>query len=224
MPLCSKCSTEKPKDAFAVSRKNSSGIESRCRDCKNAAGKANYEANKERLQVVRAEWWKRNAKALKEERSAYRLAHPELYAVASKKWRTGNPDKVRESARSYRLKYPEKNREYSRQNRINNPDTAKVCLANWRTGGGTLTVEQWRWLIGQCGHECPRCHIQESQIKTIYPGRSDGGFEVDHVVPVCLGGKSEVLNIQPLCPACNNCKRKKAIDFRPEHLRKAIAA
>lgn len=36
-----------------------------------------------------------------------------------------------------------------------------------------------------------------------------GGYDVDHVVPLFLGGSNDRLNIQLLCQSCNNRKGKK---------------
>ena len=37
---------------------------------------------------------------------------------------------------------------------------------------------------------------------------------VDHIVPVSLGGKNTIDNLQPLCLTCNSKKHNKIIDYR----------
>lgn len=52
-------------------------------------------------------------------------------------------------------------------------------------------------------------------------------IELDHVIPVSLGGSNDVDNLQPLCRSCNSKKADRYIDFRgdqaagPEVLRTA---
>ena len=39
-------------------------------------------------------------------------------------------------------------------------------------------------------------------------------LSLDHIKPVCKGGKNNVDNLQPLCKNCNSKKGKKIIDYR----------
>jgi 5-methylcytosine-specific restriction endonuclease McrA len=40
--------------------------------------------------------------------------------------------------------------------------------------------------------------------------------EMEHVVPLSAGETNDIRNIQPLCPRCNQKKRTKTIDYRPD--------
>lgn len=37
---------------------------------------------------------------------------------------------------------------------------------------------------------------------------------LDHIKPICIGGKNTIENLQPLCKNCNSKKGKKIIDYR----------
>ena len=55
-------------------------------------------------------------------------------------------------------------------------------------------------VVRRAGHRCEYCRLaQESQVAT---------FPVDHVVPVSLGGLSELINLALACPRCNARKWK----------------
>ena len=43
---------------------------------------------------------------------------------------------------------------------------------------------------------------------------SDKSIEIDHVVPVALGGENDISNYQPLCRSCNAKKGATIIDYR----------
>lgn len=87
---------------------------------------------------------------------------------------------------------------------------------------GEITTEQWREILNDFGWCCARCGAHASQIEAIYPGRMVL-LEVDHVIPVSRGGANNTSNLQPLCQKCNNWKRARVMDFRPEEIKAKYA-
>ena len=56
-----------------------------------------------------------------------------------------------------------------------------------------FTAEVKRAVIAVAGHRCARC-------------RTETALEVDHIVPVALGGTNEVMNAMTLCRTCHRAK------------------
>lgn len=52
------------------------------------------------------------------------------------------------------------------------------------------------------GYKCLRCGKRS-------------GLRLDHIVPVSKGGKTELDNMQLLCPGCGDIKGNQIIDYRP---------
>ncbi len=72
-----------------------------------------------------------------------------------------------------------------------------------RRGGrprGTLTVVQWIAIRAAWGERCAYCTGKPKSLT------------IEHVRPICLGGKTEFGNIVPSCGRCN--KRKGTLDAR----------
>jgi 5-methylcytosine-specific restriction endonuclease McrA len=73
--------------------------------------------------------------------------------------------------------------------------------------GGSFTAGEFKELCDRYGNRCLAC------------GRANVKLEADHVVPVKLGGTSDISNIQPLCTTCNRKKYTQVIDYRQKGAR-----
>ncbi|NLY47386.1 MAG: HNH endonuclease [Tissierella sp.] len=70
--------------------------------------------------------------------------------------------------------------------------------------GGSYTKREWLELKEYYGNRCLRCGRTEEETT----------LTVDHVIPISLGGRNDISNLQPLCPHCNSHKGSKYIDYR----------
>jgi 5-methylcytosine-specific restriction endonuclease McrA len=123
-------------------------------------------------------------------------------------WRKTNGQKNRDQARQWREQNPEKHKQmlqawYNRNKEKAIADGHKR-RAQLSTAGGEYTPEQWSDLKARYDHRCLCCGMQEPDIE----------LTVDHVVPISLGGSSDISNLQPLCLPCNRSKHNKITDYR----------
>jgi 5-methylcytosine-specific restriction endonuclease McrA len=63
------------------------------------------------------------------------------------------------------------------------------------------TKSEFKALCNQYGNVCLRCRKKRSLV-------------ADHVIPIALGGKNDITNIQPLCRKCNGIKNVDSTDYR----------
>jgi hypothetical protein len=71
-----------------------------------------------------------------------------------------------------------------------------------RTNGGSFTKQEWNDLLAKYNYRCVRCGNKRH-------------ISADHVIPVSLGGSSNIDNIQPLCRRCNSSKgARSSRDYR----------
>jgi len=70
--------------------------------------------------------------------------------------------------------------------------------------GGKYTVSEWLELKKTYDHRCLKCLQQEPDVK----------LSADHIVPLTLGGRNDIGNIQPLCISCNCRKRTKVVNYK----------
>ena len=165
----------------------------------------------------------------------YEASHRDKVNAGHRKWDEKNPDKVklsREKGRPARLlkgkenrknnkkkiqegqrRSIEKKREYynAKKREYYNKtikfsgkcaDYTRDRRARLKNVEGRFTNDEFKSLIAFYGGRCLGC------------GRSDVKLEADHIVPISLGGKGSIDNIQPLCRSCNARKFKSIIDYR----------
>jgi hypothetical protein len=206
-----------------------------CKECRLNGGKKwrknNAEKEKERSRMWRENnpdkakdatrrWGENNPDKSKEYAKKWRENNPDKAKETDKKWKENNRDKINEKAMRRRANNPGKFREIHRKYRENNPDKAKENQKKWRRNnqdklkalnhtrrtrvtkaGGSFTGAEWRQLCAQYDNRCLKCG-------------KEGKLTADHVIPVVMGGTSDISNIQPLCKSCNSSKGATIADYR----------
>lgn len=202
--FCTKCKTEKPVEMFHRSSRNKDGRQSHCKQCKSEFHFSHYYKNVDS-----------SREKARDSASRYRLsAHGKLKRDL---YRLSNRDKILESARKYHLKnrlkklaysieyyysHREKILEYGKRWTKENPEKvrAKVLnrLARRRSSEGRLSsgiaIKLYRLQRGKCAC-CGK------------PLGND--YQLDHIMPLALGGSNTDSNVQLLRSLCNLQKSAK---------------
>ena len=97
----------------------------------------------------------------------------------------------------------ERSKRWKKQNRQRANDYDKRRYHRLRASGGDMTEDEWSEIVKRYDHRCLCC------------GKQGEPLDLDHVIPVSLGGRHEAENVQPLCGRCNRIKGTKVIDYRP---------
>jgi 5-methylcytosine-specific restriction endonuclease McrA len=132
-----------------------------------------------------------------------------------------SPQAKRERAVEYQASHRDERRAYFKKWMEANPEKFAAHLElrkqRKRDAGGKYLACEWAAMNDAFGWRCLRCDVPDCESKLVG----------DHVVPVALGGSSNIENIQPLCDACNRWKSTRSIDFRrlfPEQFVAAMEA
>jgi 5-methylcytosine-specific restriction endonuclease McrA len=177
--------------------------EEQLRAHKNARTAQRYRENKEKIAIYHAEWHQRKKatdptymQRQREKTAAYFKAHPE-------KLKANNAKRRREK--------PQETKQRSREWFANNRDKACVYQQNRRkkvmaTGGKISPNIKNNLMVLQQGRcVCCRCDLTKAVVN------------LDHIMPLALGGEHTDKNMQLLCKTCNNQKYcKHPVDFMQE--------
>lgn len=191
--ICTRCGLEKDISMFSPRRDRPCGYVARCKQC----------AIKESR-----EWERQNRtkEELAAQRKEHRLRRPDLLKAAIKKYRDNHPE--------YRKAQAESIREWVK----NNPEKMALARKNWlaknegiqryytqnyrakkRKNGGEISQGLETILFSEQGGRCPYC---EADLHVT-------GYDLDHYIPVDLGGPNLDWNIQLTCSTCNKRKSNK---------------
>ncbi len=167
-----------------------------CKACVSRIGAAWKAANADRVKVSNAEWKAANKEKVNATKRAWRATRPDIEKGQTTKWRAANT----EHRRSYRAAWYEKNGDVERASNVEwyaaHPE-ARVAYQNNRrarknSAGGTHTAQDIKRLFDLQRGKCSCCKTS-----------INGGYHVDHIIPLALGGRNDRMNLQLLCPTCN---------------------
>lgn len=134
-----------------------------------------------------------SAKKTPEERRLTRLA-------AKKRYRDRYPEKIAAAARRYEIRKGrgKGHRTLTEEERIQKRRADRIARkARLKGGGGRPSRDiKEKLLIAQKG-------------KCVYCKEKLDRAHIDHILPLALGGSSDDLNLQLLCPRCNRRKSAK---------------
>jgi 5-methylcytosine-specific restriction endonuclease McrA len=189
--ICVSCKKEKTVDNFQ------SGLKS-CMLCQQskknwatqnaarvrATGKAWKTANHEKCRNDIREWRVRNEEHLVTYRKKVYASTREDVLARGKEWRRANVHTDLERKKEWALANPERSSAITRASRAS------------KKTGGKLTADDIMLVWAIFGNQCGYCGIA-----TPLDNR-----EIDHIVPIRVGGRSVVCNIANACRKCNRMK------------------
>jgi 5-methylcytosine-specific restriction endonuclease McrA len=160
------------------------------------------DASRERLEAYRAKRYAANKESAKAEARAWRLANPERKAAIDAAWRAANPEKTAANKAAWQAANPDRKAAAQVRWRKNNPEASRAIVRNrrarLRNSEGQHTKEDVLALFARQKAKCACCRIS---IKA--------GYDVDHIMPIALGGSNAPSNLQLLCAPCNRSKNAK---------------
>lgn len=155
---------------------------------------------------------------INERSKQWRKDNPEKYKDAKRKWEKENRELLNYRKRTKQKTEADKKRTNANGRRwaAKNKGKLKAKAARRRTNetksGGNFTGAEWNSLCDAYKNKCLKCG------KTFPRGK----LTADHVLPIVMGGDSNISNIQPLCKSCNSSKGAKHIDYRKGNVKRWV--
>ena len=223
MKTCTKCGEVKPITEFGKHAKTRDGLRACCKTCNSIATAAYVTANKDKVAAKRAAWraanpdkvrahkeayYAANIDKVKAYKAAYYASNAEKVKSRSAAWYEANQDRAKASGTSYYAANADKIKARAAAWYAANPEANRMHHQNRRArkraAGGKLSSgladKLFNLQRGKCACGCKRPLGTE--------------YNLDHIMPLALGGSNTDDNIQLLRAKCNNYKRAKhPVDF-----------
>lgn len=211
MKTCVKCATDKDRAEFTYCKTTIDNLRPWCKSCVRAYNKAYRYANIQKLTLARKEYHIGNRDKALKTMAKYYHENKEFVKAINNEWAKNNPSKVRDAKR----KWSNNNKDYvskkAKEWRLKNPDKCRITVQNYqsrkKSAGGSLSKDIFKRLMVLQRGMCVSCRVDLTLVKP----------NLDHIIPLFLGGSNTDSNIQLLCQSCNNSKHAKhPIDFMQE--------
>jgi 5-methylcytosine-specific restriction endonuclease McrA len=180
-----------PISEFGPDASRRDGLAPRCRPCNRAYHQQWREAHPERPRAYKAA----RIEVAKLEKVRWRAENPDKDAIYSAKARATNPEREQAKASKYRQTHPEVGRAGSQRRR------ARIQQRPVEKFLDSEVFERDNWICGLCN-------------EAIHREITDGPWrvELDHIVPISMGGSHTRSNVQAAHRICNRRKgnREKA--------------
>jgi 5-methylcytosine-specific restriction endonuclease McrA len=205
--ICGKCKETKPITEFYKNTGHKNGFDTICKICHDGNTRRWAIGNREKTRGYIRNWTKAHAEEERERLKKYKLENKEKVRESNKKYSKVHAKQISDRGKKYQQEHPEVRRESARKWRAANREKDSKYTADKKArklgNGGTFTADEWKELLNKYGNKCLCC------------GRNDIKVTIDHVVPLILGGRNSIENLQPLCKSCNSRKNATTIDYRP---------
>lgn len=175
------------------------------------------------FQILKRGNYRAICSACKRQQSAtYKAGNKSKVDAGNAAYREARKAELTERQRAWREAHPERYSEIHSRWKKANPDAMRASANKRRVlieqQDAHYTTAEWRALKQACGNRCLMCGKPEPEVH----------LTNDHIIPVKLGGKNTIENLQPLCGgrkgkrSCNSAKHKAIVDYRPLRVRRAF--
>jgi len=196
-------------------------INGNCKPCVRAATKKRRALNPEAYKLRNDAWLAKNSQRIKIYAAERRIAHPEIFKASAAAWYAVNSDRLKANSAAWRVANPERVHAAQAAYRLKNSAKTKAATAKWRAENpeAVLFFTQTRRFKLADGGKLSRglsARLFASQKGLCVCCKRPLGknYQLDHIVPLALGGTNVDANIQLLLPLCNQQKNAKhPIDF-----------
>lgn len=205
--VCTKCNIEKTIDDFYKDSCSRDGLESRCKKCQNERRRIYYENNKEKVETYAKQYRGDNRNILIDRRKLFYQKNRKTILIKKKEYDQENKERISDYGKQYWKDNKEHIIAYNKRYRQTEAGKIAQCKSSSKRKAlkRGVTVEDFnsQEIFKRDGYICQSCGCKtRPSFNRFHPKRP----ELDHIIPLSLGGEHSKRNTQCLCRHCNATK------------------
>ena len=203
MKKCNQCKIIKSTDDFWKDNSKKDNLCTLCKNCKRQSNLSYRLVNIESIKLAKKAWYNVNVEKNRTYSASYRKEHVESIKNIQARWYSANADSVNAKKAADKASNPEKHRALSKAYKKANPGKVNARSSKRHCAKLQRTPE---WLSIEQIREIEQFYIDASELSWL----SNGGLQVDHIIPILgknVSGLHVPWNLQLLDSSDNNKKR-----------------
>lgn len=220
--VCSCCGEKKPRTEFFKASCCKDGLRGECKFCVSSKQKTYNKKNAKAISITKKEWQNKNKEYLKEKRKEYYQANSETIKARARQFEIDNRLYVINRKRLYYVEHREQIVARKSEFRRNNLEYIKAQHKTWRE----KNRERYSEIKRRAKHKRRSAtgdlsigiisklkQLQRNKCACCSEPLNDD-YQLDHILPLALGGTNTDDNVQLLKTQCNRAKHAKhPIDY-----------
>jgi len=202
---CSKCETVKNLNEFHKSKTQKDGLQYQCKECINQHSSQYRKENREKIRKYKKQYYQKNLEDIRQCHREYRYAHPEYIQEMHRQYYQKNTEKLRGLQRQYRQenlgKLSDRQKLYLKTE-SGKASKLKACQKRRAQKlGANIEDFKAQEIFNRDHYICQACGIKT---RPDYKNRNHSKYpNLDHIIPLSVGGEHSKRNTQCLCRQCN---------------------
>ena len=187
MKQCTNCKEFKPFDEFYKAKNSKDGFTYYCKEC---------------LKKSSTSWAKNNPEKNAQKQRKWNKEHLNYASQLWQKQYSKDPEKNREKCKNWKKNNPEKHRQWA----IDNPEKVIASRRKYLRRRKFLMKETditVKFLL-DLKEETANCCLCEKELIDYKGSYHPDQRQLDHIIPLCVGGTHTKNNVRYVCAYCNN--------------------
>lgn len=211
--VCRSCKENKSSDFFSKDKFSKDGLWHTCKNCHKKNRRIYLETHKKETSERNKKWRQSNLEKARQSSKEWFKKNRKRMNELTRNWRENNKEKFKEMVNNWEKENIDKRTEQRKNWKLRNKDKIREINRNQRNKRRTIYKEgnvTTKWLL-ELKEKTKYCSLCGEKLNDIqyHPQQ----YNLEHIIPLKIGGKHSKDNIRFTCARCNHRRPKDGRDI-----------